>query len=176
MSILENKAFQFALLAATGAAWGLTNPLTKVAVSTGYQPLGIMFWQLVIVAVFSGGFLVLRKRRPPLHKKALVLYAVIALVGTIIPDFLVYTSAVHIPAGILSIIMAIAPMLSLPIALLLRIETFSVQRMFGAILGLVAIVLMVGPKDGLANATEAFFALVVLCAAGFYALQGHFIT
>lgn len=176
MSLLDRKAFHFALLGATGAAWGLTHPLTKMAVSTGYSALGIMFWQLVIVAAISGVALILRGRRPPLHREALILYAVIALLGTILPDFLIYTAAVHIPAGILAILMAISPLISLPIALALGVERFSVRRLLGALIGLAAILLMVGPDGGLSSRTEALWSLVVLCAVVFYAAQGNFIS
>ena len=176
MHLFDRKAFQFTLLVLTGTAWGFTHPLTKLAVSTGYGPLGIMFWQMVIVGTFSGISLIFRGRRPPFHRRALVLYAVIALLGTLIPDFLVYTAAFYIPAGILAIVMAISPMISLPIALAMHIERFSVQRAAGAMLGLIAIVLMIGPKGGLANSTEALFTLVAVCAVAFYAMQGNFIT
>lgn len=175
MSVLHQKTFQFALLIIVGTTWGITNPLAKISVSTGYSPLGIMLWQLVIVTAFSGLTLILRGHRPPVHGKALVLYAVIALTGTLVPDFLLYTSAAHIPAGILSIIMAISPMIALPMALLIRIERFSIQRVFGALLGLGAVILMVAPEDGLASPTETVFAIVALCAAAFYAMQGNFI-
>ena len=176
MSLFDRKAVHFALLGATGAAWGFTHPLTKLAVSTGYGPLGIMFWQLVIVATISGIALIFRGRRPPVHREALILYAMIALLGTIVPDFLIYTAAVFIPAGILAILMAISPMVSLPIALALGIERFSVRRVSGALVGLVAILLMIGPDGGLASRTEAFWALVVLAAVVFYATQGNFIS
>ena len=35
----------FGALLAFGAAWGLTMPLIRVAVSTGHQPLGLIVWQ-----------------------------------------------------------------------------------------------------------------------------------
>lgn len=176
MDLFERKSFHYALLAATGVAWGFTHPLTKLAVSTGYGALGIMFWQLVIVGVISGISLILRGRRPPLHRNALILYAVIALLGTILPDFLIYTAAVHISAGILAILMAISPMISLPIALALRIERFSFRRVFGALVGLVAVVLMIGPEGSLGGQNEVLWSLVVLSAVIFYATQGNFIS
>ena len=176
MSLFDRKAIHYALLGVTGIAWGFTHPLTKMAVSTGYGALGIMFWQLVIVAVISGISLILRGRRPPLHRNALILYAVIALLGTILPDFLIYTAAVHIPAGILALLMAIAPMVSLPIALALKIERFSVRRVSGALIGLVAVILMIGPEGSLGGRSEVLWSLVVLCAVIFYATQGNFIS
>jgi len=43
------------LLIAPGMIWGLTFPLTKIAISTGCQTLGLVFWQLLIVATAASG-------------------------------------------------------------------------------------------------------------------------
>lgn len=50
------------LLVLMGAGWGITQPLSKVAVSTGYQPLGLAFWQMVITAPLLGLICGLRGR------------------------------------------------------------------------------------------------------------------
>ncbi|MEL7089895.1 MAG: EamA/RhaT family transporter, partial [Planctomycetota bacterium] len=34
------------VLLALGAGWGLTMPLTKIAVSEGYKHFGLLFWQM----------------------------------------------------------------------------------------------------------------------------------
>ena len=43
-----------------GISWSATIPLSKVAVSSGHAPLGITFWQQVIVAVVLGALLLAR--------------------------------------------------------------------------------------------------------------------
>ena len=52
MSLIQGMT----VLLAIGAGWGLTQPLTKIAVSEGYLPLGLIFWQLVIGALGMGLF------------------------------------------------------------------------------------------------------------------------
>ena len=37
-----------AFLLCLGAGWGLTQPLTKIAVTHGLEPFGMIFWQMVI--------------------------------------------------------------------------------------------------------------------------------
>ena len=39
------------ILALMGAGWGVTQPLSKIAVSTGYRHLGLIFWQLAPGAI-----------------------------------------------------------------------------------------------------------------------------
>ena len=43
------KAYPYIFLFFIGASWGLTVPLAKIAVSDGYQPFGLMFWQMIII-------------------------------------------------------------------------------------------------------------------------------
>ncbi|WP_371931063.1 hypothetical protein [Roseovarius sp. MMSF_3281] len=44
-----------AVLVLVGAGWGLTTPLSKIAVSEGYRQFGLIFWQLVVSAVLLQG-------------------------------------------------------------------------------------------------------------------------
>ena len=37
-----------------GAAWGLGQPLSKIAVTGGWQPWAMVMWQAVILAASSG--------------------------------------------------------------------------------------------------------------------------
>jgi hypothetical protein len=59
-------AFYTAFLAVLGAGWGFTQPMTKISVSTGYQHFGLVFWQMVIGAVFMTLINVARRKRFPL--------------------------------------------------------------------------------------------------------------
>ena len=41
----------YIVLILMGAAWGLSIPLTKITVSTGYGQFGLIFWQFVIAVI-----------------------------------------------------------------------------------------------------------------------------
>ena len=43
-----------AILIFCGAAWGITQPLAKIAVTAGYRHFGIIFWQFAIGAALLG--------------------------------------------------------------------------------------------------------------------------
>ncbi|MEZ5792779.1 MAG: EamA family transporter, partial [Nitratireductor sp.] len=47
-----------------GIVWGTTIPLGKIAVSTGYHPLGLIFWQVLIVALALLPFIIGRRIWP----------------------------------------------------------------------------------------------------------------
>lgn len=164
------------LLLLLGAGWGLTQPLAKVAVSTGHGPFGLIFWQLVIGIAFFGSVNALRRRKLPLHPEALVLYLVIALIGTLLPNGASYTAATHLPAGILSITIALVPMMALPLALALGIDRFGWARLAGLILGLLGVVLIAAPEASLPDPAMAAWLPVALVAPFFYAVEGNYVA
>ena len=55
------------MLVLIGAGWGLTQPLGKIAVSTGHRHFGLIFWQLVIGTVAFGAVSLAQRRR--LHQR-----------------------------------------------------------------------------------------------------------
>lgn len=166
----------YVVLLAMGAGWGLTVPLTKIAVSTGHQPLGLIFWQEVIVVTLLGTICAVRGKRLELGMRYWPLYIVIAMCGAMFPDIIFYLAAVRLPGGILAIIMATAPLFSLPIALALGNERFSWRRLFGLSFGLVGIALLIGPEASLPERAMAAFLPLALLAPLLYATGGNLVA
>ena len=158
-----------------GAGWGITSPLSKIAVSTGHQPLGLVFWQMVIGAVLLGAIVYGRGGRLALGRRQILLYLVIALLGTILPNAASYRAAAHLPAGVMSIVIAMVPMFAFPIALALGQDRFSLARVLGLGLGLGGVALLVGPEASLPDRAMAAFIPLALIAPFFYGLEGNFV-
>lgn len=165
-----------AALLAAGIAWGATQPLAKIAVSEGYRQFGLIFWQLALSALLIGaGSAVLRRRlRFDLHHWRL--YLVIALIGTLIPNSASYTAAVHLPAGVLSILIALVPMYSLPMAVLLRQDRASPARLAGLGLGFLGVVLLMAPEASLPERAMIAFVPLAMVAPFFYAFEGNYVA
>ena len=100
------------VLIALGVIWGLTIPLIKIAVATGHKPLGLIFWQLVVVTAALSVISIVRRVGPILNRRTLSYFLAIALLGAIVPNSFSYTAAAHLPAGVLGIIIASVPMFS----------------------------------------------------------------
>jgi EamA-like transporter family. len=100
-----------------GAAWGLSIPLTKNTVSTGYGQFGLIFWQFVIAVIVLGIVLFLRRKRPIFERKTIFLFIVLALLGTIHPNSASYVATYYTPASNMAISMATVPRFSFPIAM-----------------------------------------------------------
>lgn len=169
-----NLGPMFALLI-MGAGWGITTPLSKIAVSTGHQPLGLVFWQMVIGAVLLGAIVFVRGGRLALGRRQITLYLAIALLGTILPNTASYRAAAHLPAGVMSIVIAMVPMFAFPIALALGQDRFSIARVVGLGLGLGGVALLVGPEASLPDRAMVAFIPLALIAPFFYGLEGNFV-
>lgn len=168
-------AFYTLCLVLMGAGWGLTMPLTKIAVSTGYGHFGLIFWQVVIGSALMGGICLLRGVPLRLDRKALGIYVIIALAGTIIPNTLSYQAAVHLPAGIMSLLISMIPMFGFVIALALGNDRFSWRRFAGLVSGLIGVLLIVAPGIDLGLAIPVFWAAIYLITVVCYGFEGNYI-
>ena len=164
------------ILVVMGAGWGLTQPLSKIAVSTGYQPFGLIFWQLVIGALCLGPVSFLRGRGLPLGPGALRTYLVIALVGTLIPNTAGYHAITHLPAGVVSVLMSLIPLATFPMALALGLEPFRWRSLMGLLAGLGGVLLLVVPEASLPEAVVLAWLPVCLIAVLCYAFEGNYVA
>ncbi|PRX38406.1 EamA-like transporter family protein [Meinhardsimonia xiamenensis] len=165
-----------AALLVIGAGWGLTQPLAKIAVTAGLHPLGMVFWQQVIVALILGAVLALRGRLPGLSAGRMGWFAVIALLGTILPNSAGYTAAIHLPAGIISIVTSMVPIFAWPVAIALGADRFERVRAAGLALGLAGVAVLVLPGAGLPRAAAGAFVLLAALAPLCYAFEGNLIA
>lgn len=170
------RIFNLAILIAIGSCWGTTIPLAKIAVSSGHRPFGLIFWQLVITGAAMALVAILRGTRLPVHRRTLVQFLAVALLGTLLPNSFSFLAVSHVPAGIVAIIIAMVPMFALVMALGLRLERFSSVRMAGVMLGALAVVLLIGPRASLPEPEMAIFVVVALGAPFFYAAEANYLA
>ncbi len=169
-------AFFTCCLVIMGAGWGATQPMTKLAVSTGYGPFGLLFWQTAICAALMGMVCAVRRRPLPLNGPALRLYVILALIGALLPNAISYRAAVHLPAGIMSLLLSVVPMFAFVIALALGSERFRWRRLIGLCFGLLGVLIIVAPAVEIGQAVPTGWALIYLLTALFYAFEGNFIA
>jgi len=173
----RNEALFYAgALILFGVAWGFTQPMAKLAVSEGYQHFGLIFWQMVIGAVVMTPIALLRRCKLPLGRAHIRVYLIIAFVGTLLPNSASYQAAVHLPSGILSILLSMIPIFAFPIALGLGNDTFEWRRFGGLLVGLCAVLLLVWPSTDVSDAIPSAWVLVALIAGLFYAFEGNFVA
>lgn len=172
----RERIFFTGVLILLGAGWGVTVPLTKIAVSTGFGHFGLIFWQLVIGTVLMGSLLLLRGRRLPLSRGGLIICCVVSLVGTLIPNTASYQAAVHVPAGVLSLLLSMIPMFAFPVALAMGLDRFSWRRLAGLGAGLTGVLMISAPGVSLSLGAPVFWMGVALIAGLCYAAEGNIVA
>ena len=159
-----------------GVGWGLTQPLVKIAVTGGHHPFGLVFWQLTFGALVLTAINLMRGRRLRWDARALAIYLFIALAGTILPNSASYRAALHLPSGIMSVVIATVPMIAFPMALLFGTDRFSLRRLAGLCLGIAGVALIALPGESLPDPAMAAFLPLALVAPTFYALEGNVVA
>jgi len=165
-----------ACLIVLGLGWGATQPMTKIAVSTGYGYFGLVFWQVLIGAAIMGVVCALRGTRVPLHPRALRLYLILAMIGTILPNTIAYQAAVHLPSGVMSLLLSTVPMFAFAIALPLGTDRFSARRFVGLLIGLVGVLIILAPSVDLGPRIPAGWAAIYLATSVLYAFEGNYVA
>lgn len=177
MTVLSRRDALFftGVLIVLGAGWGMTQPLTKIAVSTGYKHFGLIFWQLFIGATLMAVICAVRGTRLPRGRRQVGICLMVALVGTMIPNSTSYQAAVHLPSGILSILLSMVPMWAFPIALMMGLDQFSWRRFVGLALGLFGVLLIAAPGASALD-LAVFWVGVGLISGICYGFEGNLVA
>lgn len=160
----------WAFLLFMGTAWGLSFSLGKIAVENGAKPFGISQFQ----AMFAGIILLIVTLIRGRSMKGLIgklnFIFIVAMLGAAIPSVLFYSAAPHVSAGILSLTVALIPMMTYGFSLPFKLEPFSVRRCIGLTFGVIAICLITLPQNSLPERSSLpwiyLACLSSLCYAG----------
>lgn len=173
---LTPKVRAWAVLIGAGAFWGLTFTLMKIASENGAHPLGLSFWNAALGALGLLAINLLRRRPVPVQPRYLKFYAITSLLGTSVPGAAYFYAAVYLPAGVLSISIAVVPMLTFLAAAALGLDRWSVMRASGVVLGIASVCLIVLPETALPDREAAPWMLAALLAAGCYTAENIYLT
>ncbi|OAB55114.1 hypothetical protein AY600_14195 [Phormidium willei BDU 130791] len=163
------RLWSLTILLIMGTAWGLSFSLAKIATASGVHPFAVTFWQTLCGGGVLLGLLALSGQGLALHRRAIRLYLCSGLLGAALPGVLFYLAAPHLPAGVLSISVALIPILTFALSALFRLEPASLRRLLGMLLGAGAIATVVLPGGSLPDSTSAAWVLVACAAASCYA-------
>lgn len=172
----KEQAWLTAVLIGLGALWGLSQPLVKIAVAGQYEPLGMVFIQMLVATIVLGIVQFRRLGKLPIKPSSVGIWLMIAFVGTIIPNTSSYQALKTIPAGIYSVLIATIPMMSFPIALAMRNETYSSRRLLGLAAGCAGVLCIVIPDASLPERAMLAAIPLAMVAPFCYALEGNLVA
>lgn len=165
----------WAVLVASGGAWGLTMPLLKLAASAGYPALSLLLWQNLLMAGLAALVFFATRRPWPRWSESGPAMLAIAVLGTVLPGYFTFLTAGELAVGARAIILAMVPICALPIALLLGEERFAGRRIGGLLLGLAAVALLVLPGAGGGPAPPMMVLLAMLGPVS-YAVEANVLS
>lgn len=173
---LKTQLFYIGMLVFLGAGWGFTQPMTKIAVSTGYQHFGLIFWQMTIGVMVMTPICLVRRTPLPGSLAQWGTSLVIAMIGSIIPNSASYQAYVHLPAGILAVLLSMIPIFAFPIALVLGLDRFEGRRFLGLGVGLFAVMLLILPGAQMSGPLPVLWIMVALLTGLCYAFEGNYVA
>ena len=165
------KALPWAFLLVMGTAWGLSFSLGKIAVENGAKPFGVAQFQAMFAGIVLLFISIIRRKSIQHMKDKLGFIFCVAMLGAAIPAVLFYCAAPHVPAGVLSITVALIPLMTYGFSIPLKLETFSVVRVAGLIFGVIAICLIALPENSLPDPAAVPWILIACISALCYAVE-----
>lgn len=139
-------AVQFAL---TGVVWGSSFLFMKVAL-TGLAPGQVAWGRLVLGALTLGAFMLLRRESLPRRPIIWLHLAVVGVVFCVLPFLLFSWAQQHVTSGLASIYNATTPIMTAVMAwAVFRVESLKPVQITGIVLGILGVLVIVGPWQGL---------------------------
>jgi drug/metabolite transporter (DMT)-like permease len=163
------------LILTAGVVWGSTFSLAMIATADGTHPMALTTWHVILAALLFS-IICLVSKVPVFNFRRLPVYILIAAMGLVIPDLLYYFAAPHLNAGILSITVSTVPLFTYAIMWTMRFEALILKRTLGIVLGMIAILLLVLPDQGLGSTHANYWILAVVVCAVLYAIENVYIA
>jgi drug/metabolite transporter (DMT)-like permease len=170
-AVRRSDKMAWAMLVAMGAAWGLSFSLARVVAVGGVHPVALTFWEASLAGLMLAVYAGLRRLRFGRSRQHMAMYLVTGLLGMAIPGLGFFYAAAHVSAGVLSISVAIVPIVTFISACVLRIEKPEVRRVAGLVLGVAAIALLVGSRGGLGGGDAIWIVIAVVTSSSYAALS-----
>lgn len=158
------------LLLALGTLWGLSPAFTKFLALEGLNPINVVFWQTLIAGTGLLAMCKFRGVQINIGGRHLLYYVIMGATGIALPNSNMVFVVGHIPAGLMSVIIVTAPMITYVVAVAIRLEIIDMRRAAGVALGFVGAAVLVLPQGSLPSPEMLPFALLAFVTPAAWAL------
>ena len=165
-------AAEWTMLLALSVLWGGSFFLTRIGL-TALPPLTFVFLRVFLAALILHGVARLRRLKIPSDRSVWEAFFVMGFLNNVVPFCLIVWGQTHIASALAAILNATTPLVSVVVAHHLTAdEKMTGNRLIGVVVGLLGVVIMIGPETlrGIGVGIIAQFA--VLLAAVSYAFAG----
>jgi len=160
------------MLLALAAIWGSAFMFTRITLRD-LEPATLILLRIGLGAIALGVYVTVAGHRPAALRPFLVPLALLGVVNTAVPFFLIAWGQQHIDSNVAAILNASTPLFTALLALAVdHSQRVTGLRLAGVLLGFTGVILLVGFEGG--EGTAAAGALAVVLASACYALGGLF--
>jgi len=154
------------MLIALGMVWGSSFPFLKIVIET-YSPIVTIALRLTISAIAMTAFIYAIGLRIPRDLRVWRHYTVVAIVGNIVPFFLISWGEQYINAALASVLMGLIPLATLISAhFLTEDEKMSASKLVGILIGGGGVIVLIG-ADALEGVGSHIWAQIAVVIAAF---------
>lgn len=166
---MKTLSTAYALLGIAAVVFGAIFSVNKLAAEANVPPLTYGFWQSFAAGLFVWVVAALKGQRLAQDSMQIISYAVMGSLGIGIPISLLTYVAPHLPAGLLTIVLALSPPLTFLLGMLARIERFRLLGLLGLAFGFLGVLVIIGPVMSMSDNANWRWFLLSLLAPVFFA-------
>ncbi len=164
-----------ALVALLGILWGSAFPAIKVAV-VAYQPIHLVMLRVALGFAVLLVWMMIRRIAFPRSGRTWVLLALMAVLNTVAPYFLISWAEQHIDAGITALLMGSGPFFALVIShFTTRDDRMTKPKLIGVALGFSGVMTVIGVEAASGFGRDLLAQLAVFAANLCYVVSGAMI-
>ncbi|MEL6819529.1 MAG: response regulator [Pseudomonadota bacterium] len=147
---------------AIGIVWGLTPSLSRIVMSEGATPLGLMVWVNPVIAAIFVGLAWQRGVLPKLTLPNIAFFIAWALVAAVFLRLALLYSSEHVEAAILSLVLTLQGFLVFGFSAIAGMDKATLRRLVGLVVGLGGVGLVLWTEMGQSGATNSFWLIFAL--------------
>jgi drug/metabolite transporter (DMT)-like permease len=159
----------YAMLLGAAVIYGAVFTVNKLAATGGAPALAYAFWQSFGAGLLLWIVLTLRGERLSVSREALIGYIVIGALVIGIPISLLTYIAPKLPAGVMTLVLALSPPFTFVIGVVARVERFRWLGLIGLLFGFAGVVFIVAPGASAAEPIAWQWFLLALLAPVMFA-------
>lgn len=162
------SAVDYGLLLLLASLWGGSFILIKTGVDA-VSPATMTAYRLAFAALAMWFALAVTRSRLPLDRRSLMFMTVVALMGTLVPFFLIAWGQQSIPTGLTAILLGVMPLTTMVIAhVALPDDRLTWAKTLGVVLGFTGLVILIGPSLLTEIGGDPLSQLAIMLAASCY--------
>jgi drug/metabolite transporter (DMT)-like permease len=165
----RRSPLDYAMLLAAAVIFGAVFSVNKLAANGGAPALAYAFWQSFGAGLLLWIVLTLRGERLNVSRAALVSYIIVGALVIGIPISLLTYIAPKLPAGVMTLVLALSPPFTFVLGVLARVERFRWLGLIGLVFGFAGVVLIVTPGASAAEPIAWQWFLLALLAPVMFA-------